>query len=207
MRSSQALWSVIAALLVAGGCGTALATPEADALSAACVNALGYQGCSELGRTDPNRPTAPVFTGTWYAAIAKSSSSINWGASWREPSMAAAVRDAQRSCERAGSRDCKIVVSGANNCMSLAISRRDGFWGSADSNTDRSMAISKAMNACRRVGGRQCSVVVTPCGRQDKNAEACIRQHPIDISRGEAWKSMSEEEKALWNKRGNGNCK
>ena len=201
-------WLMIAALvLVAGSSVTALATPEADALSAACLNALGIQGCNDLGRPGSNGPSAPVFTGTWYAAIAKSSSSIIWGASWREPSMAAAVRDAQHACETAGSRDCKIVVSGANNCMSLAISRGDGFWASADSDYDRSTAISKAMNGCRRVGGRQCAVVVTPGGRQDKKAQACIRQHPIDISRGEAWKSMSEEEKALWNKQGNGNCK
>jgi hypothetical protein len=121
--------------------------------------------------------------------------------------MAAAVRDAERGCVKAGGHDCKIVVSGANNCMSLAISRGDGYWASADSNYDRSSAISKAMNACRRVGGRQCAVVVTPCGRQAKDAQPCIRQHPIDISRGEAWQQMTPEQKALWNKHGNGNCK
>ena len=190
-----------------GGCGAALATPEADALSAACGNSLGFQGCNELGRPGANGPRAAVFTGTWYAAIAKSTSTVDWGASWRETSLAVAVRDALHSCKKAGGRGCQIVVSGANNCMSLAISRGDGIWASADSNYDRSTAIGKAMNACRHAGGRQCAIVVTPCGRQDKNSQACIRQYPIDISRGEAWKEMSAEQKALWNKRGNGNCK
>jgi hypothetical protein len=200
---------VLAILLAVANCGVARATPEADALSAACVNALGPVGCSELGRPGNNGPRAPAFTGTWYAAIAKSSASADWGASWREPSMAAATRDAQLSCVKAGGRDCKIVVSGANNCMSLAISRSDGFWASADSNYDRSTAISKAMNACQRVGGRQCAVVVTPCGRQAKDAQPCIRQYHDDMTRGEAWQQMTPEERAMFSRRGpgNGNCK
>jgi Domain of unknown function (DUF4189) len=180
------------------------ATPEADALSASCADALGYLGCAGLGRS--TGPQAPVFTGTWYAAIAKSTSSINWGAAWHEASQAAASRDALLSCARAGHHDCKVVISGANNCLSLAVSASDGAWGTADSDIDRSTAISKATTNCRHYGGSQCTVVVTPCGRQAKGALPCLKEYPIDISKGAAWEHMTPEEKALWNKRANGAC-
>jgi Domain of unknown function (DUF4189) len=138
------------------------------AAAASCADALGYGGCANVGKP-VGPPGPPVFTGTWYAAIAKSSASWEWGASWREQSEAAANRDATLICARSGRKDCKIVLSGANNCLSLAESP-DGAWAAADSTYDGSTAISKATNACRKYGGQNCAVVVTPCGRQDKAA-------------------------------------
>ena len=177
----------------------------AGAAAASCADTLGYVACANLGkRTGP--PGPPVFTGTWYAAIAKSSASREWGASWREESEAAADRDATVICARSGRKDCKVVLSGANNCLSLAESP-DGAWAAADSVLDRTDAISKATNSCRKYGGHNCAVVVTPCGRQDKAAQPCVKEYSNDISRGAAWANMTPEQKALWNKRANGACK
>jgi hypothetical protein len=177
----------------------------AAAAAASCADTLGYVACANLGkRVGP--PGPPVFTGTWFAAIAKSSTSREWGASWREQSEAAANRDALLICARSGRKDCKVVLSGANNCLSLAESP-DGAWAAADSVLDRTDAISKATNSCRKYGGRSCAVVVTPCGRQDKAAQPCVKEYSNDISRGAAWANMTPEQRALWNKRANGACK
>ena len=177
----------------------------AASAAASCADTLGYVACANLGKP-AGPPGPPVFTGTWYAAIAKSSAKPEWGASWREASESAANRDALLVCARSGSTDCKVVRSGANNCLSLAESP-DGAWAAADSVLDRTDAISKATNSCRKYGGRGCAVVVTPCGRQDKAAQPCVKEYSNDISRGAAWANMTPEQKALWNKRANGACK
>jgi hypothetical protein len=177
----------------------------AAAAAASCADTLGYVACANLGKP-AGPPGPPVFTGTWYAAIAKSAASREWGASWREQTEAAAHRDATLICARSGRKDCKVVLSGANNCLSLAESP-DGAWAAADSVLDRSDAISKATNACRKYGGHDCAVVVTPCGRQDKAVQPCVKEYSNDISRGAAWANMTPEQRALWNKRANGACK
>jgi len=153
-----------------------------------------------------NAPHAPVFAGTWYSSIAKSASTFAWGASWHETTQAAADQSAIRSCAKGGQKDCKVVVAGANNCLSLAESTPDGAWGSASSELDRSGAISGATNNCRKFGGKNCSVVVTPCGRESVTSPPCLQGYTNDISKGSVWASMTPEQRALWNKKGNGVC-
>ena len=102
-------------------------------------------------------PHPPVFAGTWYASIAKSASTLAWGA--------------------------------------------------ASSGMDQSGAISDATNACRKYGGKNCAVVVTPCGRESVTSPPCLQTYTNDISKGSVWASMTPEQKALWNKKGNGACK
>ncbi len=152
-------------------------------------------------------PQAPVFAGTWYSAIAKSAKTLAWGASWHETTQAAANRSALLSCAKGGQKDCKVEMTGGNNCMSLAESAVDGIWGVASSGLNQSDAISAATNACRKRGGRDCSVVVTPCGRESVSSPPCLKTYSNDISRGAAWASMTPEQKAMWNKRPNGACK
>jgi hypothetical protein len=152
-------------------------------------------------------PHAPVFAGTWYSAIAKSASTLAWGASWHATSQAAANHSALLSCAKGGQKDCKVEMTGGNNCMSLAESAVDGVWGVASSELNQSAAISAATNTCRKFGGRDCSVVVTPCGRESVNSPPCLKTYSNDISRGAAWASMTPEQKAMWNKRPNGACK
>ena len=152
-------------------------------------------------------PQAPVFVGTWYSAIAKSAKTLAWGASWHATSQAEANRSALLSCARGGQKDCKVQMTGSNNCMSLAESTVDGIWGVASSELGRGDAISAATNACRKYGGRDCSVVVTPCGRESVNSPPCLKTYSNDISRGAAWAAMTPEQKAMWNKHPNGACK
>jgi hypothetical protein len=151
-------------------------------------------------------PVTPVFAGTWYSAIAKSASTLSWGASWHETTQASANRSAILSCARAGQKDCKVVIAGGNNCLSLAESKVEGAWGTAASDLDQSGAISAATNNCRKFGGRECSVVVTPCGRASATSAPCLKTDPIDHSRWAVWAKMTPEEKAAWTKHPNGAC-
>lgn len=171
----------------------------------------GFEPGSQIPEYDceyqKSGPPAPAFAGTWYSAIAKSGAALAWGASWHETTQAAANRSAILSCARSGQKDCKVVMWGGNNCISLAESAADGIWGAAGSDMDRQGAISLATDACRQHGGRDCSVVVTPCGRSSPTTPPCLKVYSIDISRGQVWASMTPEQKALWNKHGNGTCK
>jgi hypothetical protein len=151
-------------------------------------------------------PRPPAFAGTWYAAIAKSAGTIAWGASWHETTQESANRSAILSCAKSGQKDCKVAIAGANNCLSLAISKADRAWGTASSGMDRGDAISNATNVCKKYGGRECSVVVTPCGRESPTTPPCLRVYSNDISKGEVWKKMTPEQKAQWNKHANGSC-
>jgi hypothetical protein len=155
---------------------------------------------------NPNVRHPPEFTGTWFAALAKSKGSYAWGASWHHSSRQAAERAALAECAKRGRTDCTIMTADANNCLSLAESVPDGVWGYATSFYDRSDAVSKATRNCRAAGGKHCRVVVSPCGRNNPATPPCIKEYRIDISRGEAWKTMTPQEKALWNRKANGAC-
>lgn len=153
------------------------------------------------------RPAGPpVMQGTFYAAIAKSASGWNYGSATHAPNLRAAESKAIADCNSKGVRDCKVAVSGGNNCMSLALSKSDGAWSAQVSNLDRASAISIATADCRKRGGRSCVVAVTPCGRSAEGAPQCNRQYKVDISKGEAWQHMTPQEKAMWGRQGNGNC-
>ena len=45
------------------------------------------------------------------------------------------------------------------------------------------------------------------CGRDAVTTPPCLKSYSNDISRGEMWKHMTDEQKAMWNKKGNGVCK
>jgi len=189
------------------------------ALSAAAAHAQTMDGCYiltfEPGTQLPvydctyqkRGPQAPVFVGTWYSAIAKSAATFAWGASWHETTQENANKSAMQSCTHTGHNDCKIAITGANNCLSLAESTPDGAWAASFSNLDRNDAIHAAAALCKKNGGRDCSVVVSPCGRDAVTTPPCLKTYSNDISRGEAWKHMTEEQKAMWNKKPNGACK
>jgi hypothetical protein len=189
------------------------------ALSAGAVHAQTMDGCYILGfepgtgipeydcQYQKHGPLAPVFVGTWYSAIAKSAATFAWGASWHETSQENANRSAIQGCAHTGHNDCKVAITGANNCLSLAESTPDGAWATSSSNLDRNDVIHVVVAACKKYGGRDCSVVVSPCGRDAVTTPPCLKTYSNDISKGEMWKHMTDEQKAMWNKKGNGVCK
>lgn len=205
MRQVILTLAVVLSVAVLGGGGIA----RAQTMDGCYI--LGFEPGTQIPEYDcqyqKNAPHAPVFTGTWYSAIAKSGSKLGWGASWHETTQEAANRSAVQSCAKSGQNDCKVVMAGANNCLSLAESKSDGLWGAAASGLDRQGAIADATGNCRKSGGRECSVVVTPCGRDSVTTPPCLKVPPAnDISKGAVWATMTPQQKALWNKKPNGAC-
>lgn len=190
-----------------------LTVPATAQEGATCGMVETAEGPQFWGPCPSQQSHAPVMTGTWYAAIAKSSSSPFWGASWREKSLADAQRSALSRCNKGSRGDCKVVVQGVNNCLSLAESIPDGAWGVAVSELDRSGAVSQATNNCRKFGGRACRVVITPCGRSLPNVPQCIPVYHDNhdaMKRGAWWASQTPQQKQMWeqawSKPANGAC-
>ena len=190
-----------------------LAAPAAAQEGVTCGLVETAVGPQFWGACPGQQSHAPVFTGTWYAAIAKSSSSPFWGASWREKSSADAERSALSRCNKGAHADCKVVVRGVNNCISLAESNPGSAWGVAISEMDRSGAISQATNNCRKYGGHACRVVITPCGRSLPNEPQCIQQYHDNhdtMKSGAWWANMSPQQRQMWeqawSKPANGAC-
>jgi Domain of unknown function (DUF4189) len=130
---------------------------------------------------------ARVMTGTWYGAVAKSSSSAAWRPAWREISLADARKHALSHCSQGRVKDCRVVISGVNNCMSLAVSSVNGAWGAATSELGRGDAISSATRWRRKNRGVNCAAEVTPCGRQAADSRPYQTVGPgVDISRWSA---------------------
>jgi hypothetical protein len=203
---------VVVALSCLLGLGVFGAVTAASAQTMDGCYILGFEPGTGIPEYDcsyqKSAPHPPVFAGTWYSSIAKSVATYAWGASWHETTQAAADQSAVLSCAKSGQKDCKVVMTGANNCLSLAESSPDGIWGAAASDMDRQGAIVSATNTCRKYGGKNCSVVVTPCGRSSVTTPPCLQLPPAnDISKGAVWASMTPEQKALWNKKPNGACK
>jgi hypothetical protein len=129
----------------------------------ACVDALGYVGCDNLGK--PNHPPQQLIILHW-AALAISPTTLRAGASHGQNSVAEAEQTALANCRRQGALDCKVLQWVRNECASLAISYAGGRYGWADG-SNRAGAAARAMAQCKSTGGKSCAVVTAPCAGDD----------------------------------------
>ncbi len=134
-----------------------------DANSQACVDALGYVGCANLGK--PNPAPQQMIILHW-AALAISPTTLRAGASHGENSVAGAQQTALANCRRQGALDCKVLQWVRNECQALAISYAGGRYGWSDG-SNRAAAAVRAMAQCKSTGGKSCTVIVTPCAADD----------------------------------------
>jgi hypothetical protein len=134
-----------------------------DANSQACVDALGYVGCANLGK--PNPPSQQLIILHW-AALAISPTTLRAGASHGENSVAGAQQTALANCRRQGALDCKVLQWVRNECQALAISYAGGRYGWSDG-SNRTAAAARAMAQCKSTGGKSCTVITAPCAGDD----------------------------------------
>jgi Domain of unknown function (DUF4189) len=128
----------------------------------ACVDALGYVGCDNLGK--PNVPQRQIIL--HWAALAISPTTLRPGGSHGQNSVDAAEQTALANCRRQGPTDCKVLQWARNECQALAISYPEKKYGWSDS-LSRAGAAAQALAECRSVGGRSCQVIVAPCAGDD----------------------------------------
>jgi Domain of unknown function (DUF4189) len=128
----------------------------------ACVDALGYVGCENLGHP---YPAAQLVILHW-AAVAISPSTLTVGGSHGQNSQQDAEQTALTNCRRNGARDCEVLQWVRNECQALAVSYPKGPYGWSDGST-RVGAAAHAMSECKSRGGQNCTVIAAPCAVDD----------------------------------------
>jgi len=125
-------------------------------------NSMPEYICPEPKKVDPG-PKWRTWPTRYYAiAMSKSTSKTFYG--WDFETLPEAEAAAREGCDKkAGVPDCRVVISAPDNvCITVALSRPDGFWASEKRPTIKE-AHQFALEACRRVGGTQCQIIETLC--------------------------------------------
>lgn len=128
----------------------------------ACIEALGYVGCDNLGKPG----TAQHMVVVHWAALAISPTTMTAGASHGQNSQSNAEQTALQNCRRNGATDCKVLTWNENSCVGLAESYSDKAYGFSTTG-DRTAAAANSLAKCRSEGGKSCILVVAPCAGDD----------------------------------------
>jgi hypothetical protein len=105
---------------------------------------------------------APSLPDVW-GALAVSPSLLSWGASWNYKDEAAASRSAITRCRTSGASDCKVAVTVADACVSLATSTGQKVFAIGGPIAAADSAERAALTQCKRTGGQACAVTTSFC--------------------------------------------
>jgi hypothetical protein len=108
----------------------------------------------------PGRPAPPPLPDVW-GALAISPSTLGWGASWNYKDEAAASQVALSKCRANGLSDCKLAVTVADVCVSLATSPAQKIYSIGGPIGAANFADGAAILKCKQPGGR--SAAKRPC--------------------------------------------
>jgi Domain of unknown function (DUF4189) len=193
-RFTPALIATLALLASMGGAAHAQDVDWAQRNADACNNALGYVGCSNLGRPQGPPP------GIW-GAIAFSTATFSSGYSWGQQNAQAAGNAAASECYRSmnAMRDCPVVGSFANACAALATSGKEAAWGYSGPVNNLQQATQAALDRCQKGGGRSCTVVAQLCspgGPRDASSDAftAIALSTDSLAWGASWQANTKAE-------------
>jgi Domain of unknown function (DUF4189) len=93
----------------------------------------------------------------WAIAIGqKGSTGYAWGTAWNYTSEADARKNALSNC-RSNGPNCKVVATGAGQCIGLAIGLEDNAYGWAQDKTKRKAGQS-ALDQCTKYSNGDCEV-------------------------------------------------
>jgi hypothetical protein len=110
----------------------------------------------------PARPAPPPLPDVW-GALAVSPSTLSWGASWNYKDEAAASQNALSRCRANGPSDCKLAVTVADVCVSLATSPAQKVFSIGGPIGAANFAEGAAILKCKRAGGLACATVTSFC--------------------------------------------
>jgi hypothetical protein len=130
---------------------------QAEQQRSACINS---GACDQP--TQPSRPAPPPLPDVW-GALAVSPSTLSWGASWNYQDEAAASQNALSRCRASGSSDCKLAVTVADVCVSLATSPAQKVFSIGGPIGAANFADGAAILKCKRAGGQACAIITSFC--------------------------------------------
>jgi Domain of unknown function (DUF4189) len=122
-----------------------------------CINS---GACNQPNQ--PGRPAPPPLPDVW-GALAISPSTLGWGASWNYKDEAAASQVALSKCRANGLSDCKLAVTVADVCVSLATSPAQKIFTIGGPIGAANFADDAAILKCKRAGGQACATVTSFC--------------------------------------------
>ena len=144
-----------------------VANPTYDATRGALQNdpglcQYGYNpNCASSRQHQRNQPTEiiNIKVPSQYGAWAVNPKTGIAGGALEMDSLAAAKREAIKTCERGGqNKPCKVLAWVRNGCIAVA-QRKDGtlFFGT----NDLGLSEAEALRKCQESGSSQCSIVAT----------------------------------------------
>lgn len=148
-----------------------LAAPNASAQACSVVgsgatnaagNSIPIWSCSPDADNAARAYVPQPLPDVW-GAIAISTS-LKWGISWNYKSEADAKAAALKSCKAVSNvKDCKIAVTVADVCVSLALSKPERLYAVGGPTGAVNYADMNANLHCQRAGGRSCAIATSFC--------------------------------------------
>lgn len=122
-----------------------------------------YENCINNCMRGTSRPAPPPLPDVW-GAIAVSASSLDYGTSWNFNNEKDAGSRALQECQKAtGAKDCKVVVTVADVCVALALSKPDKIFSVGGPTGAVNYASGNATLHCQRAGGKSCAIMTSFC--------------------------------------------
>jgi len=156
------------ALLVSGFAGLAPAATrgECEGQCSICGNdpVCGqiHENCINNCMRGSSKPASPL-PDVW-GAIALSPSTLDYGTSWNYKSEKDAASRALQECQKSTSaKDCKLVVTVADVCVALALSKPEKVFAVGGPTGAVNYAAGNATLKCQRAGGKTCAVSTSFC--------------------------------------------
>jgi Domain of unknown function (DUF4189) len=124
-----------------------------DAIYAQCMS-----NCMRGSQAQP-APQPDVW-----GAVALSPSTMLEGHSWNFKSENEANQRAMKECQAvAKAGDCKVVLTVADVCMSLAVSKPDKIYAVSGPSPGVTFSGGNSKAKCQRAGGKSCEVAISFC--------------------------------------------
>ncbi len=142
-----------------------------------------YESCMNTCMNGPARPAPAPLPDVW-GAIAVSPSTLLDGHSWNFKSEQDATKAALKECQTTSkASDCKVIVTVADVCVSLAISRPEKVYAVGGPTGAISYANGNATLHCQRAGGKSCEILTSFCADGIRHGEARAPASTIPFGR------------------------
>ena len=131
--------------------------------------------CRALGQTDDKELTSILTRESLWMSIVNSADNTKmvWASNKAHSTQKAAEKDALEQCKDEGNKNCKVMASYSNICLSSGIGARNGtYFDIFGFGWNKEQANKDVIEQCKSKGGKDCKIVV-----EGLCATACDMEH------------------------------